>query len=542
MVPKNIVRIMLLVSFVLASACGRQLAPLDFTQPSRSQLLITSTSGLERSIHLHSYIYQPIDANEATTKVAIAHQLRTVVGPLRAKRVAIDHRDPMQGVTIEWKSKEVLTVRNADHPAQTVQRIHFRYDGRAVVSNELKDVNSIDVTLLMGAYETRGTPFFLECADVPFTDTLWYYFEPERPSCRLIINAEQRLIAEAENRPHTHDPVGTVSTLEVERLFQNVSAQLGPVVTDEHQHSPEYQRIFGNENNRSKVVFYFISGSDDGMNFSNDRYFTEYLGALREISQAHPQLLAKQISDDKPFLDIGLDGTPIAGLTYQDLFNWLLDNRGFPISIGSNRASMDSLRTMARDKFVGKWIYWSFPIEVTDYSRGESRIRKMDLEIRSYYGDEAGRIGVEDEAQLRYQEAFREGDVIIYNGHSHLGAGAFDPSRFRPENFDTHYQLLFFNSCSSFQYFNNEFMKLKPGGSQNLDVITNGLETAISHSGRAIASFAEGLLKMQDFRSLLTSMRQAEGGESDGMRIVDGDLDNVFAPRRFPIAVKPVPR
>ena len=66
MVPKNIVRIMLLVSFVLASACGRQLAPLDFTQPSRSQLLITSTSGLERSIHLHSYIYQPIDANEAT--------------------------------------------------------------------------------------------------------------------------------------------------------------------------------------------------------------------------------------------------------------------------------------------------------------------------------------------------------------------------------------------------------------------------------------------------------------------------------------------
>lgn len=96
---------------------------------------------------------------------------------------------------------------------------------------------------------------------------------------------------------------------------------------------------------------------------------------------------------------------------------------------------------------------------------------------------------------------------------------------------------MFINSCSSFSYFGEGFMKLKGGGSKNLEVVLNALKSGIAHSGSVVTRFIEGILSIQSYSEMLASMHQAGGTEFDEMRLVDGEGDNDFDPKITPLVV-----
>ena len=60
-----------------------------------------------------------------------------------------------------------------------------------------------------------------------------------------------------------------------------------------------------------------------------------------------------------------------------------------------------------------------------------------------------------------------------------------DPDNFKSTRFPGSYQLFWFDSCVSYNYYEKDFFTLKEGGSKNLDLITNGLEAPEWQSGEA---------------------------------------------------------
>ena len=129
-----------------------------------------------------------------------------------------------------------------------------------------------------------------------------------------------------------------------------------------------------------------------------------------------------------------------------------------------------------------------------------------------------------------------------YNGHSYIGYGPLDPTNFTGADFTKGYQILFIDSCVSYNYYEKDYFKLKAGGSSNLDMVTNGLETWTTGSGAALGKFLARLTDGSQ-ASWLDLLKSAEipdaysfGG--DALRVVDGELDNVFKPTKTAIVVQ----
>lgn len=127
--------------------------------------------------------------------------------------------------------------------------------------------------------------------------------------------------------------------------------------------------------------------------------------------------------------------------------------------------------------------------------------------------------------------AFQEADILVYDGHSGLGANlGFD---YLPEfEFDPSgkYQLFFINGCSSYPYFNGQFFRAKQGGSKNIDIITSGLSTytstSVANTMAFVAPFIAGGL--WSYQTLLRHMERSNGDAGTYLTGVNGDEDNLF--------------
>tara|TARA_R110000868_G_scaffold143075_13_gene360802 strand:- start:8631 stop:9992 length:1362 start_codon:yes stop_codon:yes gene_type:complete len=129
--------------------------------------------------------------------------------------------------------------------------------------------------------------------------------------------------------------------------------------------------------------------------------------------------------------------------------------------------------------------------------------------------------------------AYQEADLLVYDGHSGLGANlSFD---YLPEfTFDTtgKYQLFFINGCSSYPYYNGQFFRNKEGGSKNIDIITSGLSTytstSVSNTMAFLAPFVSG--RTWSYQTLLRHMEVSNGDAGTYLTGVNGDEDNLFQP------------
>lgn len=143
-----------------------------------------------------------------------------------------------------------------------------------------------------------------------------------------------------------------------------------------------------------------------------------------------------------------------------------------------------------------------------------------------------------------YCDALRNASVMVYNGHSGLG-GHLDldaiadsvpgcnPSKKR-------YQVYFFNSCTSYTYYNASYLnrkrvkgkkKVDPSGTKNLDIMANGLSTAFDIMHDTDMSLVKAIDKYASGGTWISWQKLAREIDSDNLFTVNGDEDNPTKPR-----------
>lgn len=135
-----------------------------------------------------------------------------------------------------------------------------------------------------------------------------------------------------------------------------------------------------------------------------------------------------------------------------------------------------------------------------------------------------------------FKDSLENSAIMMYDGHSglggHLDIAAIEAGEgFRIQPSRDRYQIYFFNSCSSYTYYNTMFFERKktaadPRGTKNLDILTNGLETyfEVMHDTnfalvRAVVDWAQGG-KARSYQELAAEI------DSDNLFGVNGDEDN----------------
>ncbi len=130
--------------------------------------------------------------------------------------------------------------------------------------------------------------------------------------------------------------------------------------------------------------------------------------------------------------------------------------------------------------------------------------------------------------------AFKEADLLLYDGHSGLGAN-LDLSRLDRFKFDNaKHQIFVFNGCSTYPYYNGMFFDAK-GGRQmnNLEVITSGLPTLSSTSASNMLSILNRFLdnKLVTYQTIMRELEDSNGSAGTYLSAVNGDENNRFKPK-----------
>lgn len=139
-----------------------------------------------------------------------------------------------------------------------------------------------------------------------------------------------------------------------------------------------------------------------------------------------------------------------------------------------------------------------------------------------------------------YKDAIENASMMIYGGHSglggHLDLDSIEYNLGEKINFNTNrYQILFFDSCTSYKYYNQMYFERKvtakdPKGTKKLDIFTNGLSTyfhTMPDSNKAIAIAIEKALGYaQSGAGFVSYQTLAKQIDSDNLFGVNGDEDN----------------
>jgi hypothetical protein len=173
-------------------------------------------------------------------------------------------------------------------------------------------------------------------------------------------------------------------------------------------------------------------------------------------------------------------------------------------------------------------------------AQGANLYRVFEKEISTPLGKKLARIKVlladtsyearDGTFHAYFVPALENSDIMIYDGHSELGAALgfehLPPVRFNKKK----YQIFFFNGCNSYPYYNAEYISRK-GGSQNLEVITAGLPTLVSSGVSNTMSFLNGFVsgKTISYQTLISRL-EASNEDMTYLFGVSGDEDNQFLP------------
>ncbi len=505
---------------------------------------LTGVNSAARGIHFQSYVYVPVTASNADIQTAIARQVKTAIGALRDPEVSLNDRDAQHNLDPSKWQRQTLTVvdpANTGTPAEVV-RVTYPYDDVAVVIDSLQSSSAVAFTMLADDYGQHASPLIQSCSDDTTTDTdsLWYHYTPTMASCQALIQGE--LTAIQTEQQGLGGDVTKVGVHEAGRWFMPVTAKLDPPMFASHDYSPEYDRLYGVGTNKSELIVYAFFGVNADETDPDDILGQEAIKFLRTMLAAAPSFRPVATNPSAMLEDIFVNGQKVTNVTYGAMFSWILDKAGYPAEVGQDPAAIQALRRQAMAKFTERWIYWDLPVTVTD---ANGNVKKVTIEVRTYYGYEDGSPDARQHAEWRYLEAFWYGDVFLYNGHSHFGHGPLEPFLYGPQNFNANYQIMLVDSCISYNYYHEDFLAMKPGGSKNLDMVLNGLPAYVQDMGIATARFLTSLIdgRQHTYVDLLKAMELNEPWDPayDPMRVVDGELDNVFSQTATPLTVSVLP-
>jgi hypothetical protein len=147
-----------------------------------------------------------------------------------------------------------------------------------------------------------------------------------------------------------------------------------------------------------------------------------------------------------------------------------------------------------------------------------------------------------------FRDSLRNASLMIYDGHSGLGghldlADIASTEGFKFSLPKDQYQIFFFNSCTSYTYYNTKYFQKKrgkgksrvdPKGTKNLDIMANGLETSFDLEQNASMAIITAIHDWAEKGKWTSYQKLAKTIDDDNLFSVNGDEDNPTRPGAKP--------
>jgi hypothetical protein len=503
---------------------------------------LTSLTARERTLTFDGYVYVDAYATDREILETVKRQTKSAFGALREANIGANSRE-LGAVDAQTFVKETVEVVDAANPGKTksVLRVKYRYTDRAVVPVTMSRRSSVSLGLLHGYYASNSDRILEECTgntehDREFSGSIWYVFNPSLKTCKDAMAAEQITID--QGRKSLSDPQHQVVPEEVARLYIPMTAKLETKSMTGGTAYPEYDRLYAGGVDPNALVIGMVSGmmadwaAGEKHDTIDDAGYKMFFQGIAEVLKSRPTM---KLVKSEPAVDLStftVNGKQVSGVSFSDIMKWELQGTGFPSTITSS-ADRRALRVAAGEKIAHTWLTFEAPVTV---KIGSADAKDFTIRLNTYFGAET--------SDAPHRRAIRTSDVFIYNGHSYIGYGPLDPSRYSKSDFPSSYQIMFINGCVSFNYYEKDFFGLKEGGTANLDLVTNGLESWVNGSGPAMGRFVGRLVdgKQASYKQLLevaqfnASWEAYDWGE-DALRVVDGEADNKYKAKKKVITV-----
>lgn len=491
---------------------------------------LTSLSARQRLLTFEGMVYVEPTATDDQVLDIVRTQTRTAFGALGHASVSAKSREfaNVDPAAFQKRTVKVIDTTQPNDAGRDMIEVRYTYKDSAIVAVDLSRKTSLALSLLGQGAPTQERTIIEQCSrndqevrDDADMDLLWYDFDPTIASCKKMMDREQATIA--SDTAKLSDPTTMVAFSRVNRVLLPVTMQLARADTATRATYPEYDRLFRGASEPGVLKIVLIDGKishDDSLETRKDLGYYQWMDTLGVIFDANPDFELKKIEPEANIASLTAEGKQYDNLGFKDFIQWTVYGRGWPH--GMPTSSRDDIAREAANKLNLHWVTFEKKVKV---SIGGAAPTDLTIRLETYYGAE--------EDPTPHVRGIKEGDVFIYNGHSYLGSGPLDPSNYSADSFTGGYQLFWFDSCISYNYYDQDFFTLKRGGSQNLDIIVNGLEAPAADSGAANGYFINKLIgDMPSYQTLLASARA-----TDSLRVVEGEIDNQYTPQRNAVRI-----
>ena len=491
---------------------------------------LTSITARSRSFEFVGTVYVDAAASDSAILQAVRAQSQTAFGPLRTAEAAVNSRELKEvDATRFAKTKvKVIDPNVANDPGKEMLQVKYTYKDNAVVGLQYANRTSMPLAVMNPSYRSQTERILTECTpndthSRDFSGQIWYVFEPSLEQCKAAIKVEQDKVN--ADRARLTDRRTQVAKSEVDRLYIPITAKLGADKTNRGVSYPDYQRLYKGGVKENKLVISLVYGlidHDHAGGPSADYNWGELMTTLSEVLATGGDYKVVPGPDAVDLARFTLaSGKKVDNAAFKDL----VALKGGRSSLALSSAEKTELNKLFAERINRKWVAIEKTVKV---AIGTEAPRDFGIQYLVYFGAES------DSAPHKY--ATKNSDVFLYNGHSSIGYGPLDPSRFTAADFPASYQILWIDGCVSYNYYHKDYIPLKAGGTKNLDIITNGVEAPSWRSGHAMGQW---LIKLLDGRSSSYKDLLVAAQDTEALRVVDGELDNEFTPARFPIVITP---
>ena len=491
---------------------------------------LTSLTARARTLTFEGILYVDPKASNSAILEAARKQTQTAFGALLASNVAVRTREVQNIDASSLVKREVLAVDTdvANDPGKPMLEVRYKYGDEAVIPVALARHTSLSLALLAQGAEHETKKVVPDCTkddkearDDAAMGLLWYDFDPTRASCRKAIDREQKAIDADTSK--LADKRKMVSKSRTERLYLPTAMRLVRADTATKATYPEYDQLFGGGVDPNALTVALVVGrlAHERVEAVKDDGYFEWHDMLGVILEAHPDFAVTKTEPAEDLTSVTVSGKKITGLTFKNFVEWTVFGTGFPE--GLNAAEKKEISQKVANKLDNHWVTFEKKVKV---AIGDGAAKDFTIRINTLFGA--------DEDPEPHRRAVKNNDVVIYNGHSYIGQGPLDPDNFRATSFAPTYQLFFFDSCVSYNYYEKDFFTLKPGGSKVLDIITNGIEAPESESGAAEGRLVSKLIDgtLPSYQTLLEVAKA-----TDSLRVVDGEIGNKYHPSKVSVRV-----
>ncbi|MBX3228527.1 MAG: hypothetical protein KIT84_07735 [Labilithrix sp.] len=512
-----------LLSLALA-ACAVE--PSDGDPAVNDDVDLTSLTARQRTLAFEGVVYvEPGSSNDAIVEAA-RKQARSAFGALLHQEVAVQTRELQNVDAKSFKKRNVTVVEPGAADGAPMIEVKYTYRDNAVVPVKMATKTALNIALLSAGAEDKTAEIVAACTkndkearEDAEAGLLWYNFDPSRATCKKALEAEARQIE--QDTSALADPKTQVARSRVDRVYLPSTAQLASAANATDATYPEYDRLFAGPSQPGVLTISIVNGrlAHERVEARKDSGYYEWLAALDVIFTEHPDFALTKIEPHEEITYAYAENKKYDGLSFADFIQWTVYGRGWPK--GMPASSRDNIAKTIADKLDNHWVTFE---KKTKVQIGNKAPQDLTIRIETFFG-------VDDDT-APHRRALKHGDVVVYNGHSYIGEGPLDPANYTKDSFSKGYQMFWFDSCVSYNYYEKDFFLLKEGGSKNLDLITNGLEAPEWMSGEAEGKFIAKLIggTNPSYGALLQLAKA-----TDALRVVDGEIDNKWSAAKTPI-------